>query len=63
LKVNTSRTGFALAEKRLEVSYADGKPYGFVFPARYPNDEDLERIGPVVQSLIDKFATTGEVSG
>jgi hypothetical protein len=42
--------------ERRGIVFADRERYGFVHPERFPYDEDLGRIGEVVQGLVDSLA-------
>jgi hypothetical protein len=46
--------------QRLEIPFADRERYGFVHPARFAYDENLESIRLILQDLIDKIATAQE---
>lgn len=46
--------------QRLEIPFADRERYGFIHPAHFDYDEDLDQIRPVLQDLIEKFAKSQE---
>lgn len=46
--------------QRLEIPFADRERYGFVHPAHFAYDENLDNIRPILQNLIDKIATAQE---
>jgi len=43
--------------QRLDIPFTDRERYGFVHPAHFAYDENLDRIRPILQGLVDKIAT------